>query len=70
MAKTWLACALAQQAARIGFSVFYTRASRLLEELRIAHGDGTFTRRLAQLAPIDLLALDDFAIRTHHGVGA
>ena len=60
--KTWLACALAQQAARNGFSVFYVRASRLLEELRIAHGDGTFTRRLAQLARIDLLALDDFAI--------
>lgn len=60
--KTWLACALAQQAARSGFSVLYMRAPRLLEELRIAHGDGTFNRRLAQLARIDLLALDDFAI--------
>jgi DNA replication protein DnaC len=60
--KTWLACALAQQAARSGFSVLYARAPRLLEELRIAHGDGTFNRRLAQLARIDLLALDDFAI--------
>jgi len=60
--KTWLACALAQQAARAGFSVLYMRAPRLLEELRIAHGDGTFSRRLAQLARIDLLALDDFAI--------
>ena len=38
------------------------RAPRLLEELRIAHGDGSFSRRLAQLARIDLLALDDFAI--------
>lgn len=60
--KTWLACALAQQAARSGFSVLYVRAPRLLEELRIAHGDGSFGRRLAQLARIDLLALDDFAI--------
>jgi DNA replication protein DnaC len=60
--KTWLACALAQQAARSGFSALYVRAPRLLEELRIAHGDGTFNRRLAQLARIDLLALDDFAI--------
>ena len=60
--KTWLACALAQQAARAGFSVLYLRAPRLLEELRIAHGDGSFSRRLAQLARIDLLALDDFAI--------
>ena len=60
--KTWLACALAQQAARSGFTVLYTRASRLLEELHVAHGDGTFARRLAQLARIDLLAIDDFAI--------
>jgi len=62
LGKTWLACALGQSACRQGFSVLYSRFSRLLEELRIAHGDGTFNRRLAQLARIDLLALDDFAI--------
>lgn len=60
--KTWLCCALAQQAARSGFTVLYMRAPRLLEELRVAHGDGSFGRRLAQLARIDLLAIDDFAI--------
>ena len=60
--KTWLACALAQQAARSGFTVLYMRAPRLLEELHVAHGDGSFARRLAQLARIDLLAIDDFAI--------
>jgi DNA replication protein DnaC len=60
--KTWLCCALAQQAARSGFTVLYTRAPRLLEELRVAHGDGSFARRLGALARIDLLALDDFAI--------
>lgn len=60
--KTWLACALAQQAARAGFSVLYTRAPRLLEDLRVTHGDGSFTRRLAQLARVDLLLLDDLAI--------
>jgi len=58
--KTWLACALGNNAARQGFSVLYTRASRLIEELRIAHGDGSFTRRLGQLARIDLLLIDDF----------
>lgn len=60
--KTWLACALGQQAARLGFSVLYARAPRLLEELHVAHGDGSFARRLAQLAKLDLLILDDFAI--------
>jgi len=60
--KTWLACALAQHAARAGFSVLYARAPRLLEDLQVAHGDGSFTRRLAQLARVDLLLLDDLAI--------
>jgi len=60
--KTWVACALGQQAARLGFSVLYVRAPRLLEELHVAHGDGSFGRRLGQLAKLDLLILDDFAI--------
>jgi DNA replication protein DnaC len=62
--KTWLACALGNNAARQGFSVLYARASRLIEELRIAHGDGSFTRRLGQLARIDLLLIDDFGQTT------
>ncbi len=60
--KTWLACALAQQAARQGFTVLYTRATRLLQELHVAHGDSSIGRRLAQLARLDLLVLDDLAI--------
>jgi DNA replication protein DnaC len=31
--------------------------------LRIAHGDGSFTRRLAQLAKIDVLLLDDWGLQ-------
>jgi DNA replication protein DnaC len=60
--KTWLGCALAHQAARSGFSVLYTRAARLFDELQVAHGDGSFARRLGQLARLDLLVIDDFAI--------
>jgi DNA replication protein DnaC len=60
--KTWLACALAHQAARSGFSVLYVRAARLFDELQVAHGDGSFARRLIQLAKLDLLVIDDFAI--------
>jgi len=60
--KTWLACALAQQACRQGFSALYVRMPRLFEELRIAHGDGSFSRRLAALARTDLLLLDDWGL--------
>ncbi|WXK24680.1 ATP-binding protein (plasmid) [Mycetohabitans endofungorum] len=56
--KTWIACAFGQQACRQGFSVLYVRVARLFEELKIAHGDGSFTRRLAQLAKMDVLLLD------------
>lgn len=59
--KTWLACALARQAARCGFTVLYARTMRLMSELGVAHGDGSFGRRLSALARIDLLVLDDFA---------
>jgi len=62
LGKSWLACALAQQACRQGFAALYTRFPRLLDELRIAHGDGSFGRRLAQLAKIDVLIIDDFAL--------
>jgi DNA replication protein DnaC len=62
LGKTWIACALGNAACRQGFSVIYTRFGRLLEELRIAHGDGSFARRLAQLARSDVLLIDDFAL--------
>lgn len=61
--KSWLACAFGQQACRQGFSVLYLRVPRLFEELQIAHGDGSFTRRLAQLAKIDVLILDDWGLQ-------
>ena len=48
--KTWLACAFGNAACRQGLSVMYVRTPRLFEELRIAHGDGSFGKRLALLA--------------------
>jgi DNA replication protein DnaC len=60
--KTWLACALAQRACRLGKTALYARVPRLLEELRIARGDGTHKRRLLALAKLDLLVLDDWGL--------
>jgi len=60
--KTWLACALGNAACRQGLSVLYIRAPRLFEELRIAHADGSFTKRLIAMAKTDLLILDDWAL--------
>ena len=60
--NTWLACALGNQACRQGYSTLYLRTPRLLEQLRIAHGDGSFGRTLQQLAKVDVLVLDDWAL--------
>ncbi len=62
--KTWLACALGNQACRQGMSVLYVRTSRLLEEMKLAHADGSFRKRLMQIARIDLLILDDWGVAT------
>lgn len=60
--KTWLACALAHQACRQGLSAWYMRAPRLFEELTLCRADGSFRKRLAALAKIQLVVIDDFAI--------
>ena len=61
--KTWLACAFGNQACRQGHSVRYLRLPRLFEQLRIAHGDGSYTRLMNQLAKVELIILDDWGIQ-------
>lgn len=60
--KSYLACALANQACRKGFRALYRRAPRLFDELKIARADGTYRTALARLARADVLVLDDFAV--------
>ncbi len=60
--KSYLACAFAERACRSGFSAYYVRAPRLLHDLAIARGDGSYGRLLAKLAKLDLLAIDDWLL--------
>lgn len=60
--KTYLACALANKACREGYTVHYTRTARLLQELAVARIDGSYSKKLAALARLDLLVLDDWAM--------
>lgn len=62
--KTFLACALGEQACTQGYRVLYTRLPRLLQELALAHADGTYARVLARLLRTDLLILDDWGLST------
>lgn len=60
--KTYVACALAQKAMREGFSAIYKRTPRLLRELAVAKGDGSYPKVLNSLARTDLLVLDDLGL--------
>jgi DNA replication protein DnaC len=60
--KTYLGCALAQQACRHGQRVTYQRLPRLCHDLEIAKADGSYRKQLAKLARADLLVLDDWGL--------
>ena len=60
--KTWLACALAQQACRRGYTAQYLRLPRLLQDLSLARGDGRYSRLLKDYAKTQLLIIDDWGI--------
>ncbi len=60
--KTYVGCALAQLACRLGRRALYRRVPRLLEETALAHADGSFARLLGRLAKIDVLVLDDWGL--------
>jgi DNA replication protein DnaC len=53
-----------QMAARQGHAVRYLRLPRLLEQLGVARGDGSYARLMSQLAKADLLILDDWGIQS------
>jgi DNA replication protein DnaC len=60
--KSWLASAFVNSACRHGFTATYVRAPRLLHELAVSRGDGSYARLLAKLAKLDLLAIDDWLL--------
>lgn len=60
--KSWLACALAKQACRMGMTVMYTTATSLFEGLRLAYADGSMLRYKRSLTKVQLLVIDDLGI--------
>lgn len=53
--KTYLLCALANQACHLGLSAKYYRMSRLLADLTMARGDGSYPKFMDRLANFHLL---------------
>jgi DNA replication protein DnaC len=60
--KSFLTCAFVERACRRGFTGLYVRAPRLIHELAVSRGDGSYARLLSRLAKLDLLAVDDWLL--------
>jgi DNA replication protein DnaC len=60
--KTFIACALANSACRSGYNAHYIRLPRLLQEMNIARGDGSYGKLLTRLAKYALLIIDDWGL--------
>ena len=52
--KSFLCCAFVERACRRGFTARYVRMPRLLHELAVGRGDGSYARLLARLAKFDV----------------
>lgn len=61
--KTHVAQALGHQAVRRGFETRFFKTSRVLAHLAGGHADGSWARRLRELARPAVLILDDFGMR-------
>jgi DNA replication protein DnaC len=61
--KSMIAQALGHQACRRGYTVAFTKTSRLLADLAGGHADRTWEARLRRWARPSVLVLDDFAMR-------
>jgi len=60
--KSNISQALGNRAILDGFKVFYIRVPTLLEEIRLARADGTYTNLLKKYTRFQLLILDDFGV--------
>lgn len=62
--KSFLACAIGNQACMLGYKVSYHNVTKLFAALKMAKADSSELKELARLEKQDLLILDDFGIQT------
>lgn len=60
--KTYLGCAIAHKACQNGFSVIYYRLGKLMYELSLNRGEGSYLKTLKKISKIDILVLDDWGL--------
>ena len=60
--KTYLACAFGNAACRQGLKTRYYRVNRLLTDLAVGRGDGSYNKLMRDLKKTDVLILDDWGM--------
>ncbi len=60
--KTYICCALLEQACRKGYTAYYASAPKFFRQLAIGYADGSFDRILSRLARVDVLGVDDWGL--------
>jgi DNA replication protein DnaC len=60
--KSFLACAMGNQACVMGYKTLYLNLNRFTEKIMVAKLDGSFVKLLNQLEKVKLLILDDFGL--------
>jgi DNA replication protein DnaC len=58
--KTWIACAIGNKAIIDGYSVYYSRLSKLFSEIKLVRADGSYLSWLKKISRFNVLILDDF----------
>jgi DNA replication protein DnaC len=61
--KSFLGCALGNQACMMGYKVYYANMNRFADRIMLAKMDGSFVKLLNHLAKVSLLILDDFGLQ-------
>lgn len=60
--KSFLACAIGNQACMNGFKVLYFRAMKLFSKLKYAKADGSYAKELKKIQKQNLIIMDDFGL--------
>ena len=60
--KTYLARAFGQKACRDGLTAYFVTTAQLFRELELARADGSYGKRLREMAQVDALIVDDWAM--------
>ncbi len=61
--KSHIGQAIGERACRMGHSVFYTSAHRMLSDLRAARADQSYDKKILRFTSPDVLIIDDLGLR-------